>query len=261
MKIGIFVNLEKDADFKVTKEIIELSDGLGVECEVASTDKKYDFIFSLGGDGTFLATSRAFLNTNIPILGINLGNLGFLTEINKEEIENALHKLINKEFKIEERFLLETEINGKKMYALNEMVINRGKMVRLLDLKLNFNEKYADNYFADGLIVSTPTGSTAYSLSAGGPIVDPKVDVIVVTPICAHSLHQRPIVVDANTKISVCSDLDAFTVTGDGQNSVENIKEVFIKKSDKKLKIVKLNDKCFFDTVREKFVVGKAFAE
>lgn len=253
IKIGIFVNLEKDADFATTKEVIKIANSLGADCEIAVENKKYDFIVSLGGDGTFLGASRTFLELGIPIIGINLGWLGFLSEIDKSNIDSALTKLISGDYKTEERFLIEITANDKTMKALNEMVINRSNLTRLIDLKLSFNGKYIDNYRADGLIISTPTGSTAYSLSAGGPIVEPKIDVILVTPVCAHSLHQRPIVVDSSTILEVSSDKDAFVVTADGQNSIENVNKVVIKKSDKTVKIIKIDDKCFFDIVREKF--------
>jgi len=251
--IGICVNLQKDADMSITKSIIDIIEKLGAKCEVVDKDGKYDFIISLGGDGTFLATSRRFYN--IPIVGVNIGNLGFLSYIDKNNMENELKKLLNDEFNIEERFLLKTEVDGKELYALNDIVVSRGAFTKLLNLEVFFDNKFVDNYVADGIIVSTPTGSTAYSLSAGGPIVEPKLDVLVVTPICAHSLHQRPIIVSANTKVKIVTKINGFSVMADGQEFSDNedVKEITISRSDKNVKIIKTTENCFFDTVRNKF--------
>ncbi len=250
MKFGIFVNLEKEYAFRATKEIMETAKKFNVKCEMAEAQEEYDFIVSLGGDGTFLAANRVFLGT--PIFGINLGHLGFLAEAEIKDIGNVITKLINKEYRVEERGLLEAIVNDKKMIALNDVVISRISLARLLELNLRFDGKYVDNYKADGLIIATPTGSTAYSLSAGGPIVDTQLDVTIVTPTCAHSLHQRPIITNANTLINVFCDTNDFLVTADGQVSGEG-KNVTIKKSELKARIIKLSDKCFFDIVREKF--------
>ena len=251
--VGICVNLQKDADFSVTKSIIEIVNNLGASCEIADDSKNYDFVISLGGDGTFLATARKFSNS--PIVGINLGNLGVLSEIDIDDMEVELSKLINNLGFIGDGFLLETTLHDKNICALNDIVIGKGNFTKLLKFDLYFDDKFVDSYSADGLIVSTPTGSTAYSLSAGGPIIEPKLDVLVVTPICAHSLHQRPIVVDADTKVKVVSNNNDFMIIADGQESIENenIYEVVIKRSSKKVKIIKTTENCFFDTVREKF--------
>ena len=254
IKLGIFVNPNKDKDLSITNEVIKIATLLNAECEVANCNKIYDFIISLGGDGTFLSATREFLDT--PILGINLGHLGFLTKACKEEINEVILKLIKGDFKIEERFLLETELDNEKVFALNDVVVNRVEnKTRLLDLNLFFDDKYVDKYMADGLIISTPTGSTAYSLSAGGPIIEPNLDVMVVTPICPHSFHQRPLIVGGDTNINIQSELDSFMVTVDGQVCLKcgGVSSISIKKSDRKAKIIKFKDRCFFEIVREKF--------
>ena len=251
--IGICVNLKKDTELKITNELIGMVKNLKLNCEIVDLDKKYDLIISLGGDGTFLSTAKQFLDT--PIVGINLGNMGFLTEIDKNDFYIKIIDILTGNFTIEERFLLETEVQGKKLYALNDMVISRGSLTRLLKMNLYFDDKFVDNYRADGIIISTPTGSTAYSLSAGGPIVDPKLDIILVSPICAHSLHHRPLVISGDTEVKFYVDEDRYMIMADGQESFYNEKgtEVIIKKSSKTVKIVKFNDSCFFDTVRKKF--------
>lgn len=251
--IGIFVNLEKDADFCVTKNIISIIEKLGKNCEIASEGKKYDLIISLGGDGTFLATSRKFYNNKI--VGVNLGNLGFLSAIDKKDITDKLKTILAGDFNIEKRYLLETELHDKRLVALNDIVVSRGTITKLLKLEVYFDGKFVDNYVADGLIISTPTGSTAYSLSAGGPIVDPKLNVLIITPICAHSIYQRPIIVSGNTEIKIKSKMSGFMVAADGQESIEseNVNEILVKYSNKSVDIVKTGKNCFFDTVREKF--------
>lgn len=251
--IGIFVNLEKDANFNITKEIISTIESMGANCEVATIGKEYDFVISLGGDGTFLAVARNF--PSIEIVGINLGNLGFLAEIDKDNFKEALERILSGNYSVEKRFFIETTIHDKTLYALNDIVVSRGIIPKLLELELYFNGKFVDNYTADGLIISTPTGSTAYSMSAGGPIVDPKLDVLIVTPICAHSLHQRPIIIDASTEVKIKAKVDGFLIAADGQETVEseNIKEIVINRSTNYTKLIKISENCFFNTVREKF--------
>jgi len=251
--IGICVNSQKDPELLVTKNIISIIKNLGAECEIATNGKEYDFIISLGGDGTFLATSRRFSKN--PIVGINLGNLGFLSEIDKDEIDKEIRKILNNEFYIEERALLESKVENETLTALNDIVVTRSAFSKLLNLKVYFNNKFIDNYVADGIIISTPTGSTAYSLSAGGPIVEPSLDVLIITPICAHSLHQRPIIISADTEVKIIAENTGAVVMADGQEffNNENVKEVIIKKADKKVKVIKTKENCFFDTVRSKF--------
>ena len=250
---GVYVNLEKDADFCVTKNIISMVEKFGSKCEIADISKKYDFVISLGGDGTFLSAARKFFDSKI--VGVNLGNLGFLSEIDKDSIETELKKIIDGSFSTEERFFIETQAHDKRLIALNDIVVSRGNIARLLNLELYFDGKFVDNYVADGLIISTPTGSTAYSMSAGGPIVEPRLDVTIVTPICVHSLHQRPLIIDSKTEIKLVAKNGEFVVTADGQESIdsEGVKEVIIKKSKEKVSIVKTGENCFFDTVRKKF--------
>lgn len=167
-----------------------------------------DLVLVLGGDGTMLNVSRLVAEKGIPILGINLGSLGFITEVNRDEIFNAVDKMLNDGFEIEERLMLSAAIhrNGKKIteyIVLNDIVINKGALARIIDLETNINNNYVTTFKADGLIISTPTGSTAYSLSAGGPILYPTLESIVLTPICSHTLTNRPIVLPDNSKIEI----------------------------------------------------------
>lgn len=254
IKIGVFNNREKDIDGSIAKEIMSVARSLGADCSFVEEKMKYDFVISVGGDGTFLAAARMVGDLDIPIVGVNLGTLGYLTEISTEEIREALFQILDGNYCLEERLLLEAEFLGQKMYALNDIVVSRGIQAKLMELNLFFDDKFVDCYRADGLILSTPTGSTAYSLSSGGPIVEPGLDVLLVTPICAHSLHQRPIIVGGNTEIRV--ETSGCMVVADGQEVREHYHEtsVTVRKAEKKVKLIKLKDHFFFDTVRKKFL-------
>jgi len=257
VRIGVFSNREKDIDGKISEEIMSVARNLGADCSFVEKNKEYDFVISVGGDGTFLGAARNVVDAETQIVGVNLGTLGYLTEISKEEIQEALIQILEGNYYLEERILLEAEFLGQKMYALNDIVVSRGIQAKLLELNLFFDDKFVDCYRADGLILSTPTGSTAYSLSSGGPIVEPGLDVLLVTPICAHSLHQRPIIVRGDTEIRV--ETSGCMVVADGQEVREHYNDaiVTVRKSEKKVKLIKLKDHFFFDTVRKKFVTGQ----
>ena len=199
LKIGIIANVDRDIGFKYTRIVAECITGMGghicIQPHVYNhlgfgesfqdEDMLYaasDLVICLGGDGTFLKVVRKIYKKKLPILGINLGNLGFLTDIDRNDIENAVRHLFNKEYTLEERLMLQTAIirDGKVIardVALNDIVISRGAISRILHVKTYINDMFVDNFPGDGLIVSSPTGSTAYTLSAGGPIVEPDTNV------------------------------------------------------------------------------------
>lgn len=167
-----------------------------------------DLIVVLGGDGTLLAVTRECGESTVPILGVNLGTLGFLTEVTREEVKNALERVLSGDFRTEERMRLDVcarrdERELGRHLALNDAVLNTSALARMIDLEMRADARPVTTYHADGLIVSTPTGSTAYSLSAGGPILDPGLAAIVVTPICPHTLAQRPIVLPESSQIEI----------------------------------------------------------
>jgi NAD+ kinase len=175
-----------------------------------------DLVLVLGGDGTMLSVSRLVAERGIPILGINLGGLGFITEVRRDDIFSAVDKMLSGRYAVEERLMLSATIhrNGKKLTeytVLNDVVINKGALARIIDLETNINNNYVTTFKADGLIISTPTGSTAYCLSAGGPILYPTLDSIVLTPICPHTLTNRPIVLPDIFKIEIIIK----TISGD----------------------------------------------
>ena len=193
---------------------------------------RVDLILSVGGDGTLLSTARAAGTRDVPILGLNLGTLGFLTEVNRDEIEICLDLLIEGKLEIEQRMRLEVSVirNGEEIanhLALNDVVVTKTALSRMIDLATYADGKKVTIYHADGLILSTPTGSTAYSLSAAGPILLPGLEAIVLTPICPHSLNQRPLVLSQQTEIEVVMQLGGggggATLTVDGQEGLELI--------------------------------------
>ncbi|MFW5749128.1 MAG: NAD(+)/NADH kinase [Halanaerobium sp.] len=221
-----------------------------------------DYIIIIGGDGTFLHSSHHFIGSDIPLLGINVGHLGFLTDVETEELIKALEMIDNDNYNIEKRMMLKTEhyrseqkINSS--YALNDYVINRDPDSQMLKIELYINNELVNNFRGDGLIISTPTGSTAYSLSAGGPIINPRqFQAILITPICPHNLHLRPMVISAEERIRIRVDSDGRSVKGcaDGRQKNEIIPgdEIYISGADQELSIIKLPDRTFYTTVKEK---------
>jgi len=209
--------------------------------------RKSELIVVLGGDGTMLRTARCVAKYNVPILGINMGSFGYLTEVNLNEIHSTLELIIRGEFVTEKRMMLDVSIKHGRTVTnvgdvLNDVVINRGNLSRMNELEMAVDGEYLTTYKGDGLIVSTPTGSTAYSLSAGGPIVFPGKDLIIINPICPHTLTNRPIIFseDSNLKITLWSKDKGAMLTLDGQVAHKIISGdvVTIKKSKHVIKLV-----------------------
>jgi NAD+ kinase len=219
-----------------------------------------DIIILIGGDGTFLSVAQQAVENGIPIAGFNLGTLGFLTELSKDTLESCLTDIFSKKLKISERKLLEIFYKGERYIALNDVVISKGNIARIIKLRLEINGSEVAQIRADGLIISTPTGSTAYSLSAGGPIVTPKVNGIIITPICPHSLTFRPFVIPDHSvvKVTLISETTRVFLTLDGQRvipmSTSDFFETRIYK--KKLKIVEARHMNYFGLLSEKLNWG-----
>ena len=214
-------------------------------------------ILTLGGDGTLLRGVQAAVRWDVPLLGINLGRVGFLTEEEPENIEDVLKCLLADEYDLEERALLNVCLHGRVWTALNDVVVSRGGYARLITLDALVDGDTAGRYVADGLVVATPTGSTGYSLSAGGPIVSPHVDCMVITPICAHSLQHRPCVVPGNASIRLELGQDAeqhASLQGDGQNcgTLKAGDWIDISKSRRTIRLIRTRQLHFFQLVREK---------
>ena len=200
---------------------------------------KVDFLFSIGGDGTLLNTITLVRDSGIPILGINLGRMGFLSSISKEKIDSAVEQLLNRRFKLDQRTLLRLEtpnnIFGDLNYALNEMAVYKKYPFSMLRIQAYVNNEYLNSYWADGLIVVTPTGSTAYSLSAGGPIVLPRSQNFLITPIATHNLTVRPIVIpdSSQIKIKIVGRIKEFLVGLDSRSEiVDSSVELTVKKAE-----------------------------
>jgi NAD+ kinase len=224
---------------------------------------KADFLFSIGGDGTLLDTITIVGDSGIPIIGINMGRMGFLSSIAKSEILSAIDDIIENKFTIDQRTLLKLEtpnhLFGEFNYALNDVTVYKTTSVSLLTIKTYINDEFLNTYWADGLIVATPTGSTAYSLSCTGPILTPESANFVITPIASHNLTVRPIVVPDNSKISLIvesRDSECFVGLDSRIEKIDNTIRLEIMKEKFKINLLRLSNKLFFKTIREKLKWG-----
>lgn len=218
-----------------------------------------EVILCMGGDGTILRGGQYALKWHAPLLGVNLGNMGFLAETESEDMEGTLDRLLSGEYELEGRPLLSVESGEGRWLALNDVVISRGGYSRLITLTALVDGEAAGRYVADGVIVATPTGSTGYSLSAGGPVIAPKVDCMVITPICAHSLQHRPTVVHGEAAIQLLLGSDAeqsAVLEVDGQNkaSLRCGDTVLIHRAPETISLVRLRRGMFFQTLRDKLI-------
>ncbi len=234
-----------------------------VEGIIEKDDFEADMAISMGGDGTFLRTASIVGKKDIPILGINAGRLGFLSDITEEGLEDALSDILIGKYKIEERTQLQLSTEGKVFkgfnYALNEIAILKQDTASMITMHANINNEFLASYEADGLIVATPTGSTAYSLSAGGPIITPTASNFIITAVAPHSLSFRPLVVEDNSIITI--DVESrnrtFLISLDGRSNIfDSGTRLSIKKADFPLKVVKRVGHTFFGTLRDKLMWG-----
>jgi NAD+ kinase len=234
----------------------------GLNCETfadpAALARKTDLLLVFGGDGTMLRMIRETNDSGTPILGINLGRLGFLTAISAKDIAAGLEKLWRNDFVIESQPLVEAEGQGHaiRMFALNDVVISRGAVSRLIELEVSVNDQELTCYRGDGLIVSSPTGSTAYSLSAGGPIISPGAEVFAITPICAHALFNRTVVINSSSvvRVKLLSKEMQTIIAADGQiqANLEAGATVTIRRSRRVARLLNPGGTSFFETVRQK---------
>jgi NAD+ kinase len=240
----------------------------GVECipREAIAGRKPKFVVVLGGDGTMLAAARAVAKAGIPILGVNLGSLGFMTEVRLEELESTLEAIERQEAVFDPRAMLRCELmrNGKLVAAydaLNDVVVNKAALARMIDLDVVVNHQFVSNYKADGVIVATPTGSTAYSLAAGGPILTPSVDAFVITPVSPHALTNRPLLVPDRSEIviEVKQPQEEAYLTVDGQEGgpLRQGDRIVCRKSEHIVQLVHLPQRSFFDVLRTKLKWGE----
>ena len=220
-----------------------------------------DIAFVFGGDGTILSASRKLNDKQIPLIGVHLGKFGFLAELTLQDINDSLERICSGEYVVSERMLLTCKVIRSKQVinetvGLNDAVISRTSLSRLISIKLYVNEKKVTTYSCDGLIVSTPAGTTAHSLSAGGPIVTPDMEAFAITPICPHTLSNRPLVVSGSSKIEMeqISESKGVGLTVDGQVyfDVKAGDRVVIEKAEKKLQLIDTQTRTFYDVLREK---------
>lgn len=280
MKAAVMPNLSKRNAKIHTERLISRLEELGILVLMKKDLKNYfenpgimfyndfyemlnacDIVIAVGGDGTIIHNARHAATVGKPILGINVGRLGFVAGLETNEYDK-LSKLVNGDFTIENRMMLEikTKENGavKTHMALNDAVIARGSLSRILDLQVSFNGARVCDYRADGLIISTPTGSTAYSLAAGGPVIDPKMNCILLSPICPHSLFTRPVVFDAEARLSVKAHSDYqgeifLTIDGDEFYKIaDDAESIDITRAERPVRLIQLKNRNFYEVVNEK---------
>lgn len=272
MHIALFPNLQKKHSKSLALSICEFLTHHGVTVyaeageaeEIGATPltptslKKIDFLISLGGDGSILRLVHNYYEqVQAPILGINLGHLGFMADVPLDDIYPSLQDLLKGAYRIEERLMLDgTFITGESIFSVNDIVIHRASNASLIELAVHKNGLYVSTFESDGLIIATPTGSTAYSLAAGGPILNPLLDALVITPICAHTISNRPLVLipDEEIQIQYISDYNPVEVRADGVtlHTLKTGDALSITRSVKKFKLVNLDRRDYFATLRTK---------
>lgn len=274
-RIAIVPNHTKDIGLHVTKRLVSAlagktelymnkmykESGLPVKYAGDELYENVDCVIVIGGDGTILRAAEQCAKRHIPIMGINMGHIGFMTEVEKDEIETAAEKLLSGNYKIEERMMMCAEVckndgNSSVYYALNDAVISKSNS-DMLAMEIYTDNEKVNEYTADGLIISTPTGSTAYSLSAGGPVADPSTELFIATPICAHMLSSRCAILSADKQISVKimeRGSGEATVTVDGQvkEYITHGEYVRIKRAKNKIMIIKMGNQSFYDVMIQK---------
>lgn len=265
-RFGIITNSEKDENMETTRLIEAYLASRGKTC---LNDSRYfdniDALLVLGGDGTLIQAARKHVCRDVPIMGINLGTLGFLTSVEKDEVLECLDCLIEDKYTIERRMMLRGKVWHKRQLAedsvaVNDIIVTRSGFSRLVEVRLFINGNLVDIYAGDGIIVSTPTGSTGYNLSAGGPIVYPETELMVITPICPHSLSARSIVVSGREKVRIeigkrrKTQPEEALVTYDGQTAVnlESSDCIEIGEAAQTVKLIKINNRSFYEVLRSK---------
>ena len=228
--------------------------------------EQVDLIIVLGGDGTLISVARLIGNRNVPLVGVNLGRLGFLTEVTRDELPEMLERLISGDYHVSDRMMLDASIyrNDRvvgQFTVLNDIVINKGALARIIDMETSVDGRHLTSYKADGLIISTPTGSTGYNLAAGGPIIYPDINSLLITPICPHMLTNRPIMVWSRSviEIKVSFEDDVVFFTGDGQVGRKLLPgdRVQVRRSDARTRLVSSPSKDYFEILRTKLNWGQ----
>ena len=286
MKIALYIAFQNKSSIDCSKEIIDLvsdNNQLVVDSKLKneidknkssnlvffdsneSIDSDIDFVFAVGGDGTILRSITFVKDSNIPILGVNTGRLGFLTSVQKESISDAISNIKNNKFSVIKRTVLKVNLSSSNNpfsnypYALNEVTIQRKDSTSLLNISCQINDKYLTNYWSDGLIISTPTGSTGYSLSNGGSIVSPESNVILLNPIAPHNINMRSLVIpdNSNIKIDIEGDNEINLSVDSRIYSISSSNQIEILKANFTIKTIKFDDDNFYKRLREKLFWGQ----
>lgn len=271
MKVGIYTNYRKDTDFSVTEKLVKSFSDCGILCyiydgmpQTLMCDGRFcedenadlDMLVVVGGDGTILSVAKRCAVSGVPILGVNLGKVGFLTEAEPKDFDALACDIAAGNYTIEKRIMLCVKAFGKKYYALNEIVVSRRNFSKMIRLKVEVGGDIVDRYNCDGFIVCTPTGSTAYSLSAGGPVISPKANVLALTPINSHSLHSRPIVISDGERVEITLEAraDDAMVIADGRNVciLPEGKTINVSKAAKQALFVRINNDNFYERLLRK---------
>lgn len=274
--VGIVLKNESEINIDIVKKVYDILEKNGIKVyadlryknclelpfNFVKEDELYivsDVILSLGGDGTLIGAARNAALYGKPIMGINLGHLGFLSEMEKDDL-SGLYSLLSGNYTVDERMMINcklTDINGNEYEydCLNDIIISRGSYPRMINFDLMVGKEVVESYTADGMIISTSTGSTAYSLSAGGPIVEPNVELIIATPICPHSFKNKSIIFSSERELEIVVNEKynkrAF-VSPDGQSSIEVSGKVYIKKSAYVTRLLRINNKGFYSILKDK---------
>lgn len=269
MKFAIVTNELKDPEYKITEKIAQVLKKKEIPYCITKTaeslEQDIEVMMVLGGDGTMLQAAKESAGKNIPMIGVNLGTLGYLSEVEIDSVEEAVDKLVKNEFEVEERMMLCGEITKEAERiivspALNDITITRSGPLQIIRLKIYVNGKLLCTWNADGIIISTPTGSTGYNMSAGGPIVEPAANLILITPICAHTLNARSIVLAATDVIEVevdqgrrgiCQEVEANS-DGSERIGMKTGDRIRIYKAENTTTIVKLSKLCFLEVLHKK---------
>ncbi len=286
MKIALYIAFQNKSSIDCCKEIIDLisddnqlivdsklkneidknrSDNLIFFDSNESIDSDIDFVFAVGGDGTILRSITYVKDSDIPILGVNTGRLGFLTSVQKESISDAISNIKNNKFSVIKRTVLKVNLSSSNNpfsnypFALNEVTIQRKDSTSLLNISCQINDKYLTNYWSDGLIISTPTGSTGYSLSNGGSIVSPESNVILLNPIAPHNINMRSLVIpdNSNIKLNIEGDNEINLSVDSRMYSISSSNQIEILKSSFTIKTIKFDDDNFYKRLREKLFWGQ----
>lgn len=286
----VVTNSSKDVGYKTSKEIRDYLENKGKQCvitrdyanhfedslaytDVSEIPEDTQCAIVLGGDGTFIQAAIDLVHRGIPLLGVNLGTMGFLTEVEQEKVIEALDRLIKDDCVIKERMLIRGIKNitkkdkGKKAldknegYALNDIVISKSGECRLISIELYLNGEKIETYIADGIIISTPTGSTGYNLSAGGPVMAPEIKAVIITPICPHSLNKRSMVISGDDEIVVKLArgkdyrIDEAGIMYDGriESTMVSGESITISQAEEKVQVIRMSERSFFGVLRDKF--------